>query len=213
MSQANTAWQVWQRLTVLRKQVRPGSVIVGFTGDLKSMACLDLVRGRFPENSYLLHFYVLPNASCDRKVLDWIKWKYKLPVLSLPHPKLTSLLRKGEFRIKATNRTSKALNWIPIEQQAARQFGIPLHRNWTVYGTGPSSYGHDENGLVFESQRQFPMSDWKRTDVIQFIRQRRILEHEGLTFPLNKAMLDRLERDHPSDLGRLHDLFPLLRPT
>jgi phosphoadenosine phosphosulfate reductase len=194
------------------------TINVGFSCGKDSLVTLDLCRRTFPKvNAYFL--WTTPGLSFQDRYLDYIRDRFHVRILKLPHWGLSWRLRSNSFRpgCNATNNCPK-LTLIDTEFEVTRQTGC----KWFAYGlTRFDSIERNAmlrrcNGLDVKTHRIYPVMHFTRWAMFGYLRQHRIplpIDYHmfGCSYGgLWAEELQAIKTRFPSDYDKIQTYFPLV---
>jgi phosphoadenosine phosphosulfate reductase len=183
------------------------SVIVAYSCGKDSSALLQICVQNFKHVSAFF-MYTTPGLSFHEKQIAFVKRRYGIDVLRVPHWSLARMLKTGSFRMpNTTNAALPLLKQKDVEDYVRRKLGI----EWIAWGmkkfeslerTGLIS---SVNGIDEKRKRMYPIGDWSNGYVFRY------LQRNKLPLPPEYAFGQRSFSGNAMDGGALlmlRDYFP-----
>lgn len=207
-------------LSWLRKQT--DSVILFYSGGKDSLVLLDLLSRYNFKTIVCCFMYLVKDLEHQKPHLNWIK-KYKnTELLQYPHWSL-SLDRQGAYYMHTNKKTrsTPTVKLTDIYKKAKKDTGI----NWIVNGAKRADSFNRRiwlgslkfNAISTKSQVVYPLSYWKKADVVQYIKMHGIMR--PITYPgrnkrsvgldITTEILVWLRDNYPGDLEKVLKEYPL----
>ena len=183
-----------------------------------SEVLLDLMAPYFKEIVCVFMYFVKGLDHIENNLRS-VKSRYpNVKVMQVPHWTLTRVLRCGMYCVP--NPDIKLLSLKDIDESVRMRTGI----QYSFYGMKQSDglnrrlmlRGY-ENEAISKTNKVYPLTQWKKADVISYVRTRNLPEpiaynknkSQGLTFI--PEVFDFLRQNYPQDLERIYQVFPLSR--
>lgn len=207
-----------QRVIGLVRQQSDGAILF-FSGGKDSLALLDLCAPQF-DRLVCVFMYFVEGLEHMEKYLDITKKYPNAEVLQVPHWILSSIYREGLYCVPDPKVPIRKLKDVRAYVQA--QTGI----EWVIMGMKQSDSlqrrlmlkGYEEQAISRASTTAYPLSLWKKADVLAYLRLKKIplpinyglkTNSSGLVF--NAEVFAWLRTHYPQDLEKIYDKFPLSR--
>lgn len=151
--------------------------------------------------------------------LRTIKARYSnVRIMQVPHWNLSRALRIGFCCV--ANPNVKIMSLKDIDESVRMKTGI----SYSFYGMKQADGMHRrlmlrgyENEAISNMNKVYPLSHWKKSDVLAYIKARRLPEPIAYTNEAGNGLwfdakcFDYLRRHYPQDLEKIYKVFPLSR--
>ena len=198
------------------------SVILFYSGGKDSLVLLDLLSKYNFKRIACCFMYLVKDMEHQKSQLNWIK-KYKnTELIQYPHWVLSMYKQDGWYMHNtAANRNCKKLKLTDIYAKAKKDTGI----DWIVNGAKRADSFNRRiwlgslkfNAISTKSNVVYPLSYWKKADVMQYNRFHGIIKpikypsknSRSQGFDISAEILNWLREKYPKDLQKLLKVFPL----
>jgi len=204
-------------ISIVRQQT--SDAILFYSGGKDSLALLDMIAPRF-DRVVCVFMYFVEGLEHIEKYLRIVKKYASAEVLQVPHWILSTIYREGVYCVADNTVPLRKLK--DIRDYARAQTGI----DWVFMGMKQSDSlnrrlmlkGYEEQAISRASHTAYPLSTWKKGDVLAYLKFRKIplpidygikSNSSGMVF--NAQVFDYLRRNYPQDLERIYKQFPLSR--
>lgn len=201
--------------TVSRKTDR---AILFYSCGKDSEVLLDLMSPHFKEIVCVFMYFVKGLDHIENN-LRAVKSRYKnVKVMQVPHWNLSRALRIGHFCIPNPN--VKILTLKDIDESVRMRTGI----QYSFYGMKQADGLHRrlmlrgyENEAISNTDKVYPLSQWKKADVLAYVRSRSLPTPISYTSEAGNGLwfdakcFTFLRANFPQDLERIYQAFPLSR--
>lgn len=192
-------------------------VILFYSTGKDSIALLDIIAPHFKE-IHLVFMYFVKDLEHINKYLRFCKSTYpNIIIHQVPHWNLTYAIRSGLYCVPNPN--VKLMTVKDVDQSIRLKTGI----QYSFYGMKQSDglnrrlmlRGYEQEAIS-TTNRVYPLSRWKKADVMAYIRQHKLPEpiaystqkkSQGLTF--DAEVFGYLRANYPCDLEKIYRAFPL----
>lgn len=207
-----------QRVIGLVRQ-ESNEAILFFSGGKDSLALLDLIAPKF-DRLVCVFMYFVKGLEHMEKYLDITRRYPSAEILQVPHWILSTIYREGVYCVPDAKVPLRKLKDVRAYVQA--QTGI----DWVFMGMKQSDSlqrrlmlkGYEEQAISRASTTAYPLSIWKKGDVLAYLKFRKLpmpinygikTNSSGLVF--NTEIFDWLRTHYPQDLEKIYAQFPLSR--
>lgn len=193
-------------------------VILFYSCGKDSEVLLDLMAPHFKEIVCVFMYFVKGLDHIDN-YLRTIKARYSnVRIMQVPHWNLSRALRIGFCCV--ANPNVKIMSLKDIDESVRMKTGI----SYSFYGMKQADGMHRrlmlrgyENEAISNMNKVYPLSHWKKSDVLAYIKARRLPEPIAYTNEAGNGLwfdakcFDYLRRHYPQDLEKIYKVFPLSR--
>lgn len=193
-------------------------VIVFFSGGKDSVVTLDLCC-RYFKTVYPVFMYLVPGLSFHEAIIRWVKSKYGLDMIQVPHFMLSEWFRYGTLRapdfdvpiVKPVDiytyiRNMTGCWWVAAGERIADS----VVRRAMIKQSGTID---DKRG------RFYPVGMWSKPEVMHYIKRRKlkvspessVLEHSFRSL-MPKEMYF-MKKHYPADYEKIKTWFPLVEAS
>lgn len=198
---------------------RTDSVILFYSAGKDSIALLDMVAPRF-RRVICVYMYFVKGMRHINKYIEWSRLRYpNVEFHEVPHWNLTYLLRGGAYCQRRDD--VRLMRLKDVAESCRIRFGV----EWCLYGMKQSDNmarrimlrgkDYELQAIQPKTRNAYPLSMWGNSEVLAYIRQRRLPEpvrysvrgkSQGLTF--NEDCFLWLRENYPDDLAEILEAFP-----
>lgn len=192
-------------------------VILFYSTGKDSIALLDIIAPHFKE-IHLVFMYFVKNLEHIDKYLRFCKTTYSNVIIhQVPHWNMTYAIRGGLYCIPNPN--VKLMTVKDVDESMRLKTGV----RYSFYGMKQSDglnrrlmlRGYEQEAIS-TTNRVYPLSQWKKADVMAYIKQHKLPEpiayssqkkSQGLTFDADVFAYLRI--NYPEDIEKIYRAFPL----
>lgn len=195
------------------------TVILFYSGTGKdSIMLADLCANNF-KKVYCVFMYLVKDLEYENRYINWTKKKYpNIEFIQTPHYAIYSFIKYGYLGIKKDTTQSKT-TISKIDEKIRKKLCI----EWSVYGfkkidgiTRRFMLNSTENGIMYKTQKAYPLMDLKNIDVLNYIKENNLITpfNYGTLKPSSGCdistpeFLYYLEQKYPNDLKKIIAQFP-----
>lgn len=195
------------------------TVILFHSGTGKdSIMLADLCSKNF-NKVYCVFMFIVPELEYENRYIEWTKKKYSnIEFIKTPHYAVYSFIKHGYLGIKKDDKQSKT-TISKIDDKIRKKINI----EWSIYGfkkidgiTRRLMLNSTENGIMYNTQKAYPLMDLKNKDVLDYIKENNLITpfNYGTTKPSSGCdistpeFLYYLERKYPNDLKKIFAQYP-----
>lgn len=195
------------------------TVILFHSGTGKdSIMLADLCANNF-KKVYCVFMYLVKDLEYENRYINWTKKKYpNIEFIQTPHYAIYSFIKYGYLGIKKDTTQSKT-TISKIDEKIRKKLCI----EWSVYGfkkidgiTRRFMLNSTENGIMYKTQKAYPLMDLKNIDVLNYIKENNLITpfNYGTLKPSSGCdistpeFLYYLEQKYPNDLKKIIAQFP-----
>ena len=190
-------------------------VLVSYSGGKDSVATLDLCCRKF-KHVQAFFMYLVDGMSFNEAAFQWVKDRYGIDVVKIPHPMLAEWLRYGTFRnpdmtvplisfkdVYNYVRAKTGIYWIAAGERIADS----IVRRAMIKNSGTIDHVRG---------RLFPVAEWTKADVVAYVKQRKLMvspESKTLGFSFRSLMpsdMDKISKVYPADYKKIRSWFPMV---
>lgn len=193
--------------------------ILFYSGGKDSLVLLDLIAPKF-KRVVCVFMYFVKDMQHIQIYLDHAKKYPNVEILQLPHWILSHIYKEGLYCKANPKQPLRQLRH--VIQYAKQETRI----DWAFLGMKQADSlqrrlmlkTYKDEAISEASQCVYPLSKWKKADVLAYIKMRRLPKpidygiksaSSGLTF--NKDVFAWLRTHYPADLEKIYAAFPLSR--
>ena len=185
-------------------------VVVSYSGGKDSAVVLDLCV-RFFKEVIPVYMFIVPGLSWQKRQFAWVKKRYGLDVLQIPHFSLSEIFRYGYYSNPDPSvpfvQVSECYDYIRLKTDcywiAAGELMVDsLWRRGMIWGqpTQPKNRGT----INLKRGRIFPLAHWKKKQVIAYIQQNHLM-----ISPESYVLGFSFAAPSPRDLFLIRKHFPI----
>ena len=190
---------------------RRDSVIVAFSGGKDALCCLDLCSRAF-KRVVCFYRYFVPGLAFIEKQLADARERWGVPILQYPSASFVRALSEGYFRLPFSGLPE--IDTHDISRQVMRDTGIDLIVTGEKKADGIWRKRQMANNRYARQHLYCPLADWKKWDVISYLRGRGIPlpessdGHQSAGVDASQQFIVWLYKNHPDDFERYCEWFP-----
>lgn len=209
-------WGLRMRFTPIKTMSRvTRRVIVAYSGGKDSAVTLDICS-RYFDHVYVFRMYLVPGLSFDKVLNNFVKNRYDLEILELPHFILSPMLRYGSFRQPDLT--------VPIIKVKDIYDYVRVHFDcWWIAGgermkdsIWRNAFMKKTGSIDKERGRFYPVAYWSKADIQEYLKRKSIKispESHVLTHSFRGLISEDLElvkKYYPIDYEKIRSWFPLV---
>jgi 3'-phosphoadenosine 5'-phosphosulfate sulfotransferase (PAPS reductase)/FAD synthetase len=199
--------------------VRPESdeIILMYSGGKDSQVLLDMLTKKF-NKVHACFMYLVEGLEHQERFLRMAERVYpNVQVHRMPHYGLSIALRHGQYCNPHPG--LRLIKLADIEKAMRKRVG----EHWICYGMKKVDSlnrnlmlrNYELEGITRSSRKIYPLSLWKQTDCLSYIKKRKLMQpvNYGLKsnssgMALDGAILHWLKENYPDDLRKVLAVFP-----
>lgn len=195
------------------------TVILFHSGTGKDSIMLADICSKNFKKVYCVFMYLVKDLEYENRYINWTKKKYpNIEFIQTPHYAIYSFIKYGYLGIKKDTLQSKT-TISKIDEKIRKKINI----NWSIYGlkkidgiTRRLMLNSTENGIMYKTQKAYPLMDLKNSDVLNYIKENNLITpfNYGTLKPSSGCdistpeFLYYLEQKYPKDLKKVIAQFP-----